>query len=131
MGECCRRFSDGLYRALQGFGDAAADRDAEMPEHEAVERKFEHKVREPERRQQRTAEHVVLAVERRRSGARRDRRRGKGAARIPAPLPATPAVFTIAPPNQPAQPRNFLLTQIYVRTAQGWRLATILPFPVP
>jgi len=42
-----------------------------------------------------------------------------------------PAVFTIAPPGQTAQPRNFLLTQIYVRTADGWKLATILPFPVP
>jgi ketosteroid isomerase-like protein len=42
-----------------------------------------------------------------------------------------PAVFTIAPAGQTAQPRNFLLTQIYVRTNSGWRLATILPFPVP
>jgi hypothetical protein len=42
-----------------------------------------------------------------------------------------PAVFTIAPAGQTAQPRNFLLTQIYVRTIDGWRLATILPFPVP
>ena len=42
-----------------------------------------------------------------------------------------PAVFTIAPPGQTAQPRNFLLTQIYVKTGNGWRLTTILPFPVP
>jgi ketosteroid isomerase-like protein len=42
-----------------------------------------------------------------------------------------PAVFTVAPPDQTAQPRNFLLTQIYIRTNDGWRLATILPFPVP
>jgi ketosteroid isomerase-like protein len=42
-----------------------------------------------------------------------------------------PAVFTIAPAGQTAQPRNFLLTQIYVRTNDGWKLATILPFPVP
>ncbi|SRR6266446_1002731 len=42
-----------------------------------------------------------------------------------------PAVFTIAPAGQAAQTRNFLLTQIYVRTNSGWRLATILPFPVP
>jgi ketosteroid isomerase-like protein len=41
-----------------------------------------------------------------------------------------PAVFTIAPAGQTAQPRNFLLTQIYLRTNSGWRLATILPFPV-
>ena len=42
-----------------------------------------------------------------------------------------PAVFTIAPPGQAAQPRNFLLTQIYVRTSDGWKLSTILPFSVP
>jgi ketosteroid isomerase-like protein len=42
-----------------------------------------------------------------------------------------PAVFTIAPKGQTAQPRRFLLTQIYVKTASGWKLATILPFPVP
>ncbi|MBV8512856.1 MAG: nuclear transport factor 2 family protein [Xanthobacteraceae bacterium] len=42
-----------------------------------------------------------------------------------------PAVFTIAPAGQTAQPRNFLLTQIYVRTNDSWKLATILPFPVP
>lgn len=42
-----------------------------------------------------------------------------------------PAVFTIAPPGQTAQPRRFLLTQVYVKTDSGWRLATILPFPVP
>jgi uncharacterized protein (TIGR02246 family) len=42
-----------------------------------------------------------------------------------------PAVFTIAPAGETAQPRRFLLTQIYVKTADGWRLATILPFPVP
>jgi uncharacterized protein (TIGR02246 family) len=42
-----------------------------------------------------------------------------------------PAVFTIAPAGQTAVPRNFLLTQIYVKTNDGWRLTTILPFPVP
>jgi ketosteroid isomerase-like protein len=42
-----------------------------------------------------------------------------------------PAVFTIAPAGQTAQPRNFLVTQIYVRTNEGWKLATNLPFPVP
>jgi len=42
-----------------------------------------------------------------------------------------PAVFTIAPAGQTAQPRRFLLTQVYVKTASGWRLSTILPFPVP
>jgi ketosteroid isomerase-like protein len=42
-----------------------------------------------------------------------------------------PAVFTIAPAGQTASPRNFLLNQIYVRTNSGWRLAVLLPFPVP
>ena len=42
-----------------------------------------------------------------------------------------PAVFTIGPPGQAAQPRKFLLTQIYVKVASGWKLSTILPFPVP
>ncbi len=42
-----------------------------------------------------------------------------------------PAVFTIAPAGQTAQLRRFLLTQIYVKTAGGWRLTTILPFAVP
>jgi ketosteroid isomerase-like protein len=42
-----------------------------------------------------------------------------------------PAVFTIAPAGQTAQPRRFLLTQLYVKTASGWKLTTILPFAVP
>ena len=42
-----------------------------------------------------------------------------------------PAVFTIAPPGQAAQPRRFLLTQLYVKGRAGWKISTILPFPVP
>jgi ketosteroid isomerase-like protein len=42
-----------------------------------------------------------------------------------------PAVFTIAPPGQAAQPRRFLLTQLYVKERDGWKISTILPFPVP
>jgi len=42
-----------------------------------------------------------------------------------------PSVFTIAPARQDAQPRRFLLTQVYVRTAEGWRLSTLMPFPIP
>jgi uncharacterized protein (TIGR02246 family) len=42
-----------------------------------------------------------------------------------------PSVFTIAPAGQDAQPRRFLLTQVYVKTAEGWRLSTLLPFPTP
>ena len=42
-----------------------------------------------------------------------------------------PAVFTISPPGQAAQPRRFLLTQVYVKERDGWKISTILPFPVP
>jgi hypothetical protein len=42
-----------------------------------------------------------------------------------------PSVFTIAAAGQDPQPRRFLLTQVYVKTAEGWRLSTLLPFPTP
>ena len=42
-----------------------------------------------------------------------------------------PAVFTIAPAGQVAQPRRFLMTQIYVKTANGWKLSTTVPVFVP
>jgi hypothetical protein len=42
-----------------------------------------------------------------------------------------PSVFTIAPAGQTAQPRRFFLTQVYVKTAEGWKLSTLLPFPAP
>ncbi len=42
-----------------------------------------------------------------------------------------PAVFTIAPQGQLAVPRPFHLTQIYVKTVNGWRLSTLLPVPAP
>ena len=42
-----------------------------------------------------------------------------------------PAVFTIAPAGQAAQPRRFLLTQLYVKGRDGWKISTILPVPVP
>jgi ketosteroid isomerase-like protein len=42
-----------------------------------------------------------------------------------------PTVFRIAPPGQAAQPSLFLLNHIYVRTASGWRLASIFPILVP
>jgi hypothetical protein len=51
---------------------------------------------------------------------------GPGVARL-----YVPAVFTIAPPGQPALPRPFLMTQIYVKTGNGWKLSTILPVPAP
>ena len=42
-----------------------------------------------------------------------------------------PTTFRIAPPGQVAQPSFFLLNQIYVKEASGWRLASILPILVP
>lgn len=42
-----------------------------------------------------------------------------------------PATFTIAPEGQTATPRKWLLTQTYTRTADGWRISTILPIPLP
>ena len=41
-----------------------------------------------------------------------------------------PAVFKIAPPTQTAQPQSFLVTQLYLMTASGWKISTILPLPV-
>lgn len=41
-----------------------------------------------------------------------------------------PAVFTIAPSGQSAQPKNFLITQVYVKTADGWKISSIVPLPV-
>ena len=42
-----------------------------------------------------------------------------------------PTVFRIAPAGQTAQPTLFLLNHIYVKTAGGWRLASIFPILVP
>ena len=42
-----------------------------------------------------------------------------------------PTVFRIAPPGQVAQPSLFLLNHVYVKTAGGWRLASIFPILVP
>ncbi|MBV8031557.1 MAG: nuclear transport factor 2 family protein [Betaproteobacteria bacterium] len=40
-----------------------------------------------------------------------------------------PILFTIGPANQPAQQTRFLMNQVIVKTAQGWKTATILPIP--
>jgi uncharacterized protein (TIGR02246 family) len=40
-------------------------------------------------------------------------------------------VFTIGAPGQPAQPTTFLMNQVLVKTAEGWRISSILPIPVP
>jgi hypothetical protein len=41
-----------------------------------------------------------------------------------------PTLISIAPAGQTAQPRLFLLNHIYVKTAIGWRLASIFPILV-
>ena len=42
-----------------------------------------------------------------------------------------PIVFTIGAPGQTAQPTRFLMNQVLVKTAQGWRVSSILPIPAP
>jgi hypothetical protein len=42
-----------------------------------------------------------------------------------------PTAISIGPAGQSAQPRLFLLNQIYVKTAAGWKLASIFPVLVP
>ena len=42
-----------------------------------------------------------------------------------------PIMFTIGPPGQPASDSPFLMNQTWVKTGNGWRIATILPIPVP
>ena len=42
-----------------------------------------------------------------------------------------PILFTIAGPGVPPQPTRFLMNQILVKTATGWKVASILPIPAP
>ena len=42
-----------------------------------------------------------------------------------------PVTFNIGPPGQPAPDAPFLMNQTLVKTAAGWRIANILPIPVP
>ncbi len=42
-----------------------------------------------------------------------------------------PITFNIGAPGQPAPDASFLMNQTLVRTAGGWRIANILPIPVP
>ena len=42
-----------------------------------------------------------------------------------------PVTFMIAPAGQTAQPSKFLMNQILVSSEQGWKIASILPIPVP
>ena len=42
-----------------------------------------------------------------------------------------PIVFTIGAPGQTAQPTRFLMNQVLIKTADGWRVSSILPIPAP
>lgn len=42
-----------------------------------------------------------------------------------------PIVFSIGPAGQPPQETTFLMNQVLVKTDAGWRVASILPIPVP
>lgn len=42
-----------------------------------------------------------------------------------------PIMFTIGAAGQPAQPTRFLMNQILVKTAGGWKVSSILPIPAP
>ena len=42
-----------------------------------------------------------------------------------------PIIFNIGPPGQPSSDAPFLMNQTLVKTAAGWRSASILPIPLP
>lgn len=42
-----------------------------------------------------------------------------------------PIMFNIGPPGQSAPDAPFLMNQTLVKTAAGWRIASILPVPLP
>ncbi len=42
-----------------------------------------------------------------------------------------PVDFAIGPAGQPAQTTRFLMNQTLIKTAEGWKVASILPMPVP
>ena len=42
-----------------------------------------------------------------------------------------PIMFNIGPPGQPAPDTPFLMNQTLLKTAAGWRIASILPIPLP
>ena len=51
---------------------------------------------------------------------------GEGVAQLFVPI-----VFTIGNAGQPAQTTTFLMNQILRKTADGWKVSSILPIPVP
>jgi hypothetical protein len=42
-----------------------------------------------------------------------------------------PITFMIAPAGQTAQPTRFLMNQTLVKTAEGWKISSVLPIPAP
>jgi hypothetical protein len=42
-----------------------------------------------------------------------------------------PITFMISPAGQTAQPTRFLMNQVVVKTADGWKVSSILPIPAP
>jgi uncharacterized protein (TIGR02246 family) len=42
-----------------------------------------------------------------------------------------PITFMIAPAGQTAQPMRFLMNQVVVKAADGWKVSSILPIPAP
>ena len=42
-----------------------------------------------------------------------------------------PIMFMIAPSGQSAQPTRFLMNQLLVKTATGWKISSILPISAP
>jgi hypothetical protein len=42
-----------------------------------------------------------------------------------------PVMFTIGPAGHSAQPTRFLINQLLVKTASGWKVSSILPIPSP
>ena len=42
-----------------------------------------------------------------------------------------PIMFNIGPPGQPAPDTPFLMNQTLVKSVAGWRIANILPIPLP
>ena len=42
-----------------------------------------------------------------------------------------PVTLMIAPAGQTAQPTRFLMNQTLVKTAEGWKISSVLPIPAP
>jgi hypothetical protein len=51
---------------------------------------------------------------------------GEGVAQLYVPI-----MFMIGPAGHSAQPTRFLMNQLLVKTASGWKVSSILPIPAP